>query len=102
MENLITEILPCPDSITTGEARELFMDLCQEAIQQHRLTKRLVEAISGYCFLTELMRIAEQALLESPGNVTWNELWTKCAARELEYSEIIGLTPLDRKNLGLI
>lgn len=102
MENLITEIPACPDSITTGEARELFMDLCDAAIRQQRLTKVLVESISGYCFLNQLTRMAEQALLESPCDLTWNELWSKCLARELEYSEIIGLTPLDAKNLGLI
>lgn len=102
MENLISEIPNCPDSITTASARELFMDLCREKIDQQRLTADVLEAITGYCFLTQVQRLAEQALLHTPDDFTWHDLWMLCTRRESEYSEKLGLTPLDRKNLGLM
>lgn len=101
MNTLITEIPACPDSISTTEARELFMDLCEDQIRNQRLTNVLVEAITGYCFLIQVSNMTEQAILKSPDDMAWHDLWIMCTRRQLEYSEAIGLTPLDRKNLGL-
>jgi hypothetical protein len=102
MNQLITEIPSCPDSISTAEARELFMDLCEEKIHQNRLTAEILEAIKGYCFLIQIMNTAESELIKVPGAFEWQDLWYSCTLRQLEYSEMLGLTPLDRKNLGLI
>lgn len=102
MENFITEIPACHDSISTPEARILFMDLCEENIHQQRLTKEILECIKGYVFAVQISHIAEKELINTPDSLLWNELITTCGNRMLECSETLGLTPLDRKNLGLI
>lgn len=102
MDNsLITEIPACPDSVSTPEARELFMDTCQDQIQNNRLTPEMLECVKGYCFTIQIGNIAEAEILKQPDSLAWHNLWTMAAQRQLEYSEVLGLTPLDRKNLGM-
>lgn len=103
---LITDIPHCPDSIKTIDARSLFMELCQEKIYQRRLTPEMVEAIKGYVFIVQASDLTMK-LITKQGIAIGNEpnplleLETMFTERICEYSELIGLTPLDRKNLGI-
>lgn len=83
------------------------MDVCAEKIQQQRLTPEILECIKAYIFTAEVARIAETELLKgSPATngdpSPWMEIEVLCSNMIIECSEVLGLTPVDRKNLGLL
>lgn len=102
----LSTIPDCPESIKTIDGRSLFMELCQEKIYQQRLTPEMLEAIKGYVFITQVADLTTKLLVNQGIAIGHEpnpllELNTMFSERILEYSETIGLTPLDRKNLGI-
>lgn len=101
MSDLINSVPECPESITTADERDLFAYLCSQAIHERRLTGRLLESITDYVFIVQIANALEEELLKDSGNPFLNNLMHTLVTRCLEHSEAIGLTPLDRINLGL-
>jgi hypothetical protein len=90
------DIPPCPDSLDTLEAREAWMDCCEDLIERDFLNDTTIEALKSYVFALMISRELERMMTKNPANIQLNLLWFKCTNRMIEASEILGFTPKDR------
>ena len=98
MQEYISEIPLCPESISTADVREYWMDACQDLISRGKLTPTALETLKACCFSIEVGNIAEKNMIGKGGEIdtVMASLWSKCTDHLLECSELLGLTPKDR------